>query len=107
MTAETQPYLESTKPPQCAEYQLALNDPALAFDTPDQITGCKNLSRTQKIHILTQWGCDVATLRGPGKIRRAVGNSQLRTRIHNALNSIQCSRARGRIPPIKIGRAHV
>ncbi len=100
MTAETQPYLESTKPRQCIEYQLALNDPALAFDTPDQVTGCKNLSRAQKIQILTQWQCDVATLDGPEIMRGAVGDSWLRTRIRNALDSIQCSRDQERIPPV-------
>jgi hypothetical protein len=95
VTAETQPYLASTKPRQSIEYQLALNDPALAFDTPGQVTGCKNLSRAQKIQILTQWECDVATLHGPEKTRRAVDNIRLRTRIHNALNSIQRARGRG------------
>ncbi|MBL4618527.1 MAG: hypothetical protein GXP04_07090 [Alphaproteobacteria bacterium] len=100
MPAEIYTYLESTKPTQGAEYQLALNDPALAFDRPDDIISCKNLSRAQKLQILTQWECDVAILDSQGKTRRAVGNTRLRTRIHNALSSIQCSRGRETISPI-------
>jgi len=98
--AEFYTYLESTKPTQSAEYHLALNDPALAFDRPDDIISCKNLSRAQKLQILTQWECDVAIFDSQGKTRRAVGHTRLRERIHNALNSIQYSRGQGRIPPI-------